>query len=33
MLPQSSPLVRVLTLTDVQSVARVHETLDSALAQ
>ena len=32
-LPQSSPLVRVLTLTDVQSVAGVHETLDSALAQ
>jgi anti-sigma B factor antagonist len=32
-LPPSSPLVRVLTLTDVGSVARLHETLDSALAQ
>jgi anti-anti-sigma factor len=32
-LPPTSPLVRVLTLTDVQSVAGVHETLDSALAQ
>jgi anti-anti-sigma factor len=32
-LPRSSPLRRVLTLTDVDSVARVHETLDSALAQ
>ncbi len=32
-LSPSSPLVRVLTLTDVQSVAGVHETLDSALAQ
>jgi anti-sigma B factor antagonist len=32
-LSPSSPLVRVLTLTDVQSVAVVHETLDSALAQ
>ena len=32
-LPSSSPLVRVLTLTDVHSVAGVHETLDSALAQ
>ena len=32
-LPPSSPLVRVLTLTHVQSVAGVHETLDSALAQ
>jgi anti-anti-sigma factor len=32
-LAQTSPLVRVLTLTDVQSVAGMHETLDSALAQ
>ena len=32
-LPTSSPLLRVLTLTDVHSVAGVHETLDSALAQ
>jgi anti-anti-sigma factor len=32
-LPSSSPLKRVLTLTDVDSVATVHETLDSALAQ
>jgi anti-sigma B factor antagonist len=32
-LPQGSPLSRVLTLTDVDSVAPVHETLDSALAQ
>jgi anti-sigma B factor antagonist len=32
-LPPSSPLVRVLTLTDVGSVAGMHETLDSALAQ
>jgi anti-anti-sigma factor len=32
-LPPSSPLARVLTLTDVQSVAGMHETLDSALAQ
>jgi anti-sigma B factor antagonist len=32
-LPGSSPLTRVLTLTDVQSVAPMHETLDSALAQ
>jgi anti-anti-sigma factor len=32
-LPSSSPLSRVLTLTDVQSVAAVHETLDSSLAQ
>ena len=32
-LPRSSPLVRVLALTDVQRVAEVHETLDSALAQ
>ena len=32
-LPQSSPLVRVLMLTDVQSVAAVHETLDSALGE
>jgi anti-anti-sigma factor len=32
-LPASSPLKRVLTLTDVDSVAAVHETLDSALGQ
>jgi anti-anti-sigma factor len=32
-LPGTSPLSRVLTLTDVQSVAQVHETLDSALSQ
>jgi anti-anti-sigma factor len=32
-LPPTSPLTRVLTLTDVHSVAGVHETLDSALAQ
>lgn len=32
-LPPASPLVRVLTLTEVHSVAPVHETLDSALAQ
>ncbi|MGH2715768.1 MAG: STAS domain-containing protein [Thermoleophilaceae bacterium] len=32
-IPPTSPLVRVLTLTDVHSVAAVHETLDSALAQ
>ena len=31
--PPSSPLARVLTLTDIGSVAPVHETLDSALAQ
>jgi anti-anti-sigma factor len=32
-LPSGSPLSRVLTLTEVHSVAPVHETLDSALAQ
>jgi anti-anti-sigma factor len=32
-LPPTSPLVRVLTLTEVHSVAPVHETLDSALSQ
>jgi anti-anti-sigma factor len=32
-LPQTSPLARVLTLTDVQSVAGMHETLDSALGE
>jgi anti-anti-sigma factor len=32
-LPPGSPLSRVLTLTEVHSVAPVHETLDSALAQ
>jgi anti-anti-sigma factor len=32
-LPASSPLVRVLSLTEVHSVAPVHETLDSALSQ
>ncbi len=31
--PDASPLGRVLTLTDVNSVAPVHSTLDSALAQ
>ena len=31
--PESSPLGRVLTLTDVGSVAPVHATLASALAQ
>jgi anti-anti-sigma factor len=31
--PDSSPLVRVLMLTDVGSVAPVHSTLDSALGQ
>jgi stage II sporulation protein AA (anti-sigma F factor antagonist) len=31
--PEGSPLSRVLTLTDVGSVAPVHTTLDSALAQ
>jgi anti-anti-sigma factor len=33
MVPESSPLGRVLTLTDVNSVAPVHASLDSALAQ
>jgi anti-sigma B factor antagonist len=32
-LPPESPLSRVLSLTEVHSVAPVHETLDSALAQ
>ena len=31
--PDSSPLGRVLDLTDVNSVAPVHATLDAALAQ
>jgi anti-anti-sigma factor len=31
--PDSSPLSRVLVLTDVNSVAPVHATLESALAQ
>jgi anti-sigma B factor antagonist len=31
--PATSPLARVLTLTDVNSVAPIHQTLDSALAQ
>jgi anti-sigma B factor antagonist len=31
--PPGSPLTRVLTLTDVQTVAELHETLDAALAQ
>jgi anti-sigma B factor antagonist len=31
--PDSSPLGRVLALTEVNSVAPVHSTLDSALAQ
>ena len=32
-LPQGSPLSRVLMLTEVDSVAPVHETLDAALSQ
>jgi anti-sigma B factor antagonist len=32
-LPESSPLARVLMLTDVQSVAKVHETLDAAVGE
>jgi anti-anti-sigma factor len=32
-LAPSSPLARVLVLTDVQSVAGIHETLDTALAE
>jgi anti-anti-sigma factor len=32
-LPQPSPLERVLTLTDVNTVAPIHESLDSALAE
>ena len=32
-LPQSSPLERVLTLTDVNTVAGIHGSLDSALAE
>jgi anti-anti-sigma factor len=32
-LPPGSPLSRVLTLTEVHSVAPVHETLDAALSQ
>jgi anti-anti-sigma factor len=32
-LPSSSPLSRVLTLTDVGSVAPIHDSLDSALAE
>ena len=31
--PESSPLGRVLTLTDVNSVAPIHANLESALAQ
>jgi len=31
--PPTSPLRRVLTLTEVDSVAPIHETLDAALAQ
>jgi anti-anti-sigma factor len=31
--PDSSPLGRVLTLTEVNSVAPIHTTLDSALGQ
>jgi anti-anti-sigma factor len=31
--PESSPLGRVLTLTDVNSVAPIHADLESALAQ
>ena len=33
LVPDSSPLGRVLVLTDVNSVAPVHATLESALAQ
>jgi anti-anti-sigma factor len=32
-LPPSSPLVRLLELTDVSSVAPVHDSLDAALAE
>jgi anti-sigma B factor antagonist len=32
-LPESSPLARVLMLTDVQSVAKMHETLDAAVGE
>ena len=32
-LPDGSPLSRVLSLTEVHTVAPVHETLDAALAQ
>jgi anti-anti-sigma factor len=32
-LPDSSPLRRVLLLTDVQSAAPIHETVEEALAQ
>ena len=32
-LPDGSPLERVLTLTEVASVAPIHDSLDSALAQ
>ena len=32
-LPPESPLRRVLTLTDIQNAARVHEGLDSALGE
>ena len=32
-LPDGSPLTRVLTLTEVASVAPIHDSLDSALAQ
>jgi anti-anti-sigma factor len=32
-LPHTSPLARVLTFTDVQSVAGMHETLDAALSE
>ncbi|HLM09053.1 MAG TPA: STAS domain-containing protein [Thermoleophilaceae bacterium] len=31
-LPQDSPLTRVLELTEVRSAAAIHETLESALA-
>jgi anti-anti-sigma factor len=32
-LPASSPLKRLLDLTDVASAARIHETLDAALGE
>ncbi|MGH2803274.1 MAG: STAS domain-containing protein, partial [Thermoleophilaceae bacterium] len=31
--PATSPLARVLAITDVGTVAPIHETLDSALSQ
>jgi hypothetical protein len=32
-LPASSPLKRLLDVTDVASAARIHETLDAALGE